>query len=93
MGVEPCIRLQVKSELFSFPFFRSRQSEDTEESGTTEHPFYYYLSDYEDYEEYPNAYNDYQTDNGTSGFPHVIDETGFLSSSLDDFVFDNETTE
>ena len=68
-------------EKLSFPFFLSRQSEDTEESGTTEHPSYHYLSDYEDFEENPNAYNDYQTDNGTSGFPHVIDETGFLFSS------------
>ena len=82
--------------------FLCRQSEEeTEESGTTEHPFYHYLSEYEDYEEYeeyPNAYNDYQTgdDNDTSDFPHVIDETGFLFSSPDDetdFIFGNETTE
>jgi len=63
-----------------------RQSEDNTASGTTEHPFYYYLSDYEDYEEYPNAYNDYQTkaDNITSDFPLVVDETGFGFSSLVD---------
>merc|ERR1712055_1214000 len=63
-----------------------RQSEDNTASGTTEHPFYYYLSDYEDYEEYPNAYNDYQigADNDTSDFPLVIDETGFGFSSLVD---------
>jgi len=67
-----------------------RQSEDTEESDTTEHPFYHYLSEYEDYEEYPDVYND---DNSTSGIPHVIDETGFLFSSDDEFTFDNETAE
>jgi len=63
-----------------------RQSEDNTESGTTEHPFHYYLSDYEDYEEYLNAYNDYQTgaDNDTSDFPLVIDETGFGFPSLVD---------
>lgn len=64
----------------------SRQSEENTASGTTEHPFYYYLSDYEDYDEYPNAYYDYQTgaNNDTSDFPTVIDETGLGFSSLVD---------
>jgi len=84
------------------------QNEDNGESGKTEHPFYHYLSEYEDYEQYPEAYNDDQTDDpeafnndetdnedqtDTSGFPPVIDETGFPFSSLDDLMFDNETAE
>jgi len=37
-----------------------KQGDEDDTSGSTESPFYYYLSDYEDYEEYPNVYNDYQ---------------------------------
>ena len=46
--------------MYQFVCIFCRQGDEDDTSGSTESPFYYYLSDYEDYEEYPNAYNDYQ---------------------------------